>query len=305
MTTDFVFDVAFSFAGEQRLYVEKTYNLLSEKGIRVFYGGEAAADFWGRDLYQELSDVYSSKARYCVVFLSGDYAAKLWTRHELKIIQARAFQESREYLLPARFDNTQIPGLLPQIAYIDLREHTPQGLANIIEKKVRAGGKIEVRADADMAAFELAFADAVIWAQDYLGPQPLELSDKIAAAIRRAFAEAGLQVDRRRLLPYLRSSEASYRVVGYMAFQVKPFTSMELDLVGALRLERGHAANAHETRPLWQLLVCITILFRQPESDHALLGAALRDFLGFLEQSPKIDPGGQCKARIRRLVGQL
>jgi hypothetical protein len=305
MTTDFAFDVAFSFAGEQRPYVENTYRALKEKGIRVFYDGGEVASLWGKDLYQELSDVYSNRARYCVVFLSGDYAAKLWTKHELKIVQARAFQESREYILPARFDDTQIPGLLPQIGYIDLRSHNPQELADIIEEKLRGGAKVEEKADANTVAIELALADAVIWAQDYLSPQPLDLSDNIAAAVRRAFEKVGLQVERRHLVPYLRSPEAPHRVVGYIAFQVKPVAGMELDLVGALRLERGHAANAHETRPLWQLLVCITFLLKRPDSDHALLGVALKDFLSFLEQLPEIDPGGQCKARIRMLVGRL
>src|SRR5439155_24562734 len=32
----------------------------------------------------------------------------------------RAFMEKREYILPARFDDTQIPGVLPTVGYIDL-----------------------------------------------------------------------------------------------------------------------------------------------------------------------------------------
>jgi hypothetical protein len=33
------YDVAFSFAGEQRPYVEKVYGCLVSRGIRVFYDG--------------------------------------------------------------------------------------------------------------------------------------------------------------------------------------------------------------------------------------------------------------------------
>src|SRR5262245_25525871 len=97
------FDVAFSFADEQRSYVDGVYRILSSRGIRVFYDGGQVASLWGKDLYQYLTDVYSQRAKYCVVFLSQDYARKLWTQHELKAAQARAFKESEEYLLPARF----------------------------------------------------------------------------------------------------------------------------------------------------------------------------------------------------------
>jgi hypothetical protein len=79
----------------------------------------------GKNLYEYLSDVYTKQARYCVVFLSRQYAGKLWTKQELKSMQARAFQESREYILPARFDNREIPGLLQTIAYMTL-QNIPQ-----------------------------------------------------------------------------------------------------------------------------------------------------------------------------------
>ena len=39
---------------------------------------------WGKDLYQHLFDVYSSKSKYCVVFISNHYVPKLWAQHELK-----------------------------------------------------------------------------------------------------------------------------------------------------------------------------------------------------------------------------
>src|SRR5829696_4243455 len=65
-----------------------------------------------------------------------DYAQKLWTWHELKAAQARAFKESEEYLLPARFDDTSIPGLLPTIAYVDLNHLSPQVFADVVIEKL-------------------------------------------------------------------------------------------------------------------------------------------------------------------------
>ena len=101
-----------------------------------------------------------NKAKYCVLFLSEDYANRLWTRHELRFAQARAFQESREYILTARFDDTEIPGLLPIIAYINLNDYCPEEFAELIADKVnnRAIGQ---RADID-PILESRLADAVI-----------------------------------------------------------------------------------------------------------------------------------------------
>jgi hypothetical protein len=65
--------------------------------------------------------VYRKLARYCVLFASADYARKVWTNHERRSAQARALRERSEYVLPARFDDTEIPGLSSTVGYIDLR----------------------------------------------------------------------------------------------------------------------------------------------------------------------------------------
>src|SRR5690606_9737336 len=76
------------------------------------------------------------EAKYTVIFISKYYNEKLWTNHERKSMQARAFKENQEYILPARFDNTDIPGILPTTGYIDLNTRSPQELSDIIEKKL-------------------------------------------------------------------------------------------------------------------------------------------------------------------------
>jgi cyclophilin family peptidyl-prolyl cis-trans isomerase len=136
------YDVCLSFAGEDRPYVELVAAALRGAGIRVFYDAYEEASLWGKDLYQHLAGVYEQDGRYCVVFLSAAYASKVWPRHELKSAQARAFKDNREYLLPARFDDTRLPGVPETVAYIDLRSRTPQQLADIIIQKVRAGSNL-------------------------------------------------------------------------------------------------------------------------------------------------------------------
>jgi len=71
-----------------------------------------------------------------VVFLSQSYAKKLWTRHELKQAQARAFMEHKEYILPVRIDETEIPGINETIGYIDLRSTPMEEIADQLVKKL-------------------------------------------------------------------------------------------------------------------------------------------------------------------------
>lgn len=133
---DFDYDVCLSFAGEERAFVEQVADGLRTKGIRVFYDAYVKANLWGKDLYTHLGDIYRNSAYYCVLFASNNYSKKLWTNHERKNAQARAFSENSEYILPAKFDDCEIPGLLPTVGYIDLKFTSPAELVELVEKKL-------------------------------------------------------------------------------------------------------------------------------------------------------------------------
>jgi hypothetical protein len=131
------FDVCLSFAGEQRDYVERIARDLKAGGLRVFYDQDAdiAAQLWGRDLGEVLDYVYREGSRFCLMFISADYADKAWTMHERRSALARAVEED-EYVLPARFDDTELPGFRPTIGYVDLREIAPATLVEFVLKKL-------------------------------------------------------------------------------------------------------------------------------------------------------------------------
>jgi len=135
-TDDFQYDVCLSFAGEDRQYVERVAQELTARGVRVFYDRYERVELWGKDLFSHLDYVYRSAARYCVVFASRHYASKLWTNHERKSAQARAFAASREYILPVRFDDTEIPGLLGTVGYLDLHRLSARSLADSVCEKL-------------------------------------------------------------------------------------------------------------------------------------------------------------------------
>ncbi len=132
----FEFDICFSFAGEDRTYVEKVASELKKSGVKIFYDLYEQTNLWGKDLYVHLDEVYRHKARFCVMFISQHYSQKLWTNHERRSAQARAFSENREYILPARFDDTEVPGLPPTVGYISLTDISPKEFAKLIKRKL-------------------------------------------------------------------------------------------------------------------------------------------------------------------------
>lgn len=131
------YDIAISFAGEDREIAEKLANKLSEKQVSVFYDNFEKADLWGKNLYDYLSSVYSEKSKYCIMLLSKHYENKLWTNLERKSAQARAFRENREYILPIKIDDTKITGIHETIGYIDINSHTIEEIVELAMNKLK------------------------------------------------------------------------------------------------------------------------------------------------------------------------
>jgi tetratricopeptide (TPR) repeat protein len=130
-------DVALSFAGAQRTYVEQVARALKALGVRCFYDADEQMDLWGKHLAEELPAIYGEDAAAVVMFVSAEYAAQDWTRSELQAALARAVQERREYVLPARFDDTPLPGLQSDMVWVDLRNLTPEAFAASIARKLK------------------------------------------------------------------------------------------------------------------------------------------------------------------------
>ena len=133
-------DVVLSFASAQRHYVEQVGRALKVRGVRCFYDADEQIGLWGKHLAEELPAIYGERAAAAVVFISAEYAARDWTRLERRAALARAVRERQEYVLPARFDDTPLPGLLPDVATIDLHRYTPEQFAGLVADKLAALG---------------------------------------------------------------------------------------------------------------------------------------------------------------------
>jgi TIR domain-containing protein len=144
-------DVALSFAGAQRDYVQQVAQALQARGVRCFYDADEQIELWGMYLAEELPVIYGEQAAAVVVFVSAEYAARDWTRLERRAALGRAVRERRQYVLPARFDDTPLPGGLSDMVTVDLRTRTSEQFAAMITDKLADLGVVAPTSSADVA----------------------------------------------------------------------------------------------------------------------------------------------------------
>ncbi|MCA2306668.1 TIR domain-containing protein [Mycobacterium intracellulare] len=138
---NFKYDVAVSFAGEQRQFVETVVRVINLPEGRVFYDFDYVHELWGEDLAEYLTRLYSKEARYVVMFISREYAEKVWTRVERRAALSRRARTQGAYILPVRLDTTEleeIDGLLNTIGYLDGQLLGAEKVGEILNKKLTA-----------------------------------------------------------------------------------------------------------------------------------------------------------------------
>lgn len=131
------FQVALSFAGEQREYVEEVARCLVAKGIAVFYDLFEAKSLWGNDIIDYLQTVFSDRSDFVVIFVSKEYVDKPWTNHERKATLSQMIQKKSEYVLPVLMDDTwPLPGLPQSTMYLKGSDYSPAQLSESIAEKL-------------------------------------------------------------------------------------------------------------------------------------------------------------------------
>ena len=130
------YQVALSFAGEQRAYVEQVAQHLHGRSIDVFYDGFEKTGLWGRSGAEAFHKAFAGDSAYVVMFISEAYVSKAWPRHERRSALSRMIEEKEEYILPVRFDDARVPGLPTDIIYECAQKHTPAQLATMIADKL-------------------------------------------------------------------------------------------------------------------------------------------------------------------------
>jgi hypothetical protein len=156
-----VYDIAVSFAGEHRDYVERTVRGCERLGLRVFYDRNMNNEWWGRSFIREQRKVYSSQTRYFVPFISTEYLAKPIPIDEFSAAMMTAVKLGDGYVLPVLMDDVQVPPdlLHPHIHYLRAKDYTPEELAGQLKARVQhaeaSGQQVRNVGDVVQEAFEL------------------------------------------------------------------------------------------------------------------------------------------------------
>jgi len=86
------YDVALSFAGEDRKIASALNDQLSKEGLSVFYDQDFQADILAANVKKYLKPIYESVAKYVVCILGSAYSEKKWTEFESDLFEKRIAQ---------------------------------------------------------------------------------------------------------------------------------------------------------------------------------------------------------------------
>jgi TIR domain len=124
------YDIALSFAGENRDIVDEIAKILRINGVSVFYDNFEKHKLWGKRLSQYFQETYGESTHFVVPFISKEYSVKDWTDFEFTIARNEANNRKTEFILPVRIDDTKIVGLSHDVAYLD---YNIEGIEGIVE----------------------------------------------------------------------------------------------------------------------------------------------------------------------------
>jgi hypothetical protein len=135
----FEYDAALSFATEDKVVAEELAELFTNRNIKVFLDEYTGSEPWGKDILDHLVNLYSRKARYCVLLISEHYPLTAWTKTERASVQDRSFRDASEYILPIQLDDVNVPGIVEATGYVDLRrvdKQTMEKIARFLEQEL-------------------------------------------------------------------------------------------------------------------------------------------------------------------------
>jgi hypothetical protein len=226
------YEVALSFAGEQRTYVAEVAGALRSRGVRVFYDESHQADLWGKNLVEYLSQIYLN-ATYTVMFVSQAYIEKEWTRLERRSALERAITKQVDSVLPARFDDVDVPGLPATLGHIDCRRTEPTQLVSLLLRKL---GRDK---DAGVGSHGTTRPGALDTLEEVAGDRESLVRIACAEHLTVGWLDEILHAPLDHLLPVLRDlaqsaeNEWQYKLAGLVAARLgAPAFTLALDIAG-------------------------------------------------------------------------
>lgn len=136
--TTHTFDVALSFPGEVRPFVENIVEEL-EKNIgpnSYFYDNNYVSQLARPSLDTLLQDIYRNRSKLVVVFLCGDYQRKEWCGIEFRAIKEIIMERENKKVMFVKMDDGIVDGIFKTDGYIDGRKYQPKDVARFIQERI-------------------------------------------------------------------------------------------------------------------------------------------------------------------------
>jgi hypothetical protein len=136
--TTHAFDVAFSFPGEIRSFIEPIVEEL-ERNIgpnSYFYDNNYVSQLARPSLDLLLQDIYRNRSKLVVVFLCGDYQRKEWCGVEFRAIKEIIMERDHKRIMFVRMDDGPVEGVFKTDGYIDGRKYDAKDIARFIQERI-------------------------------------------------------------------------------------------------------------------------------------------------------------------------
>jgi len=138
--TEKQFQVALSFPGEKRDFVEKVAATLSKEfgKKRVFYDEYFKEELARPNLDTYLEEIYRKDSELIVVFISAEFATKEWCGLEMRAIRDLIKTSKSSNIMLVKFDDADTPGLFSIDGYLDASELLPRNVASLIIRRYKS-----------------------------------------------------------------------------------------------------------------------------------------------------------------------
>lgn len=127
------YDVAISYASEQRQYVFELSQELQKLNLDVFADFIEPERLWGSYLPEELRKIYYNESKIIIIFLSNEYVQKGYTLFESRIAMEKSLTNLPFLII--KYDDVELPWLNTTIGYVNWGEYSLSELAKMIQKK--------------------------------------------------------------------------------------------------------------------------------------------------------------------------
>ncbi len=117
----FEFDVAISFAGENRDLAKYIANQLLSLDVQVFYDENFETNYLGKTWSKEFARIFGSASRYVVCLLDAHHQEKIWPTFEREVFAPRV---QRGEVIPIYLDDTPVVGMPKDIVGLMFKDRS-------------------------------------------------------------------------------------------------------------------------------------------------------------------------------------